>query len=193
MGKESFLPVTHWASWRCLWILMRLQSFQTSPNTPSFYTFTAGACSNVRRRGSCPTLQRCVHWQRIPLFISWALLLVWSCQREISCGAATSSAALPTDSIVRRPGNKECPRLPGESGERWVVSYIIILLDYHGVRSKAQMNGSGFSRFLSYCISWHPSSQCPPLPPCGLQLLDKWAASWWDEGKGHGGKPTHMC
>lgn len=49
-----------------------------------------------------------------------------------------------------------------------------------------------FERFLSYCISCHPSAVCPPRPPCGLQRFDKWAVSLQDgEGKGHGGTPTH--
>lgn len=159
----------HWAIWWwCLWCLMTIQSFQTSLNTPSFYTFNTVAHLNVRRWWSCPTLQRCTHGQRITLFISWALLFVWSCHREIRCDAATSSAALPPDSIVLRSRKKRMS-LPA-LGEVCVVSYIIILLNYHGVRIKVQMNGLvlGVSQLLYQLSSIFTLSSSSSLWPSAL-------------------------
>lgn len=147
---------------------MTIQPFQTSLNTPSFYTFNTVAHSNVGRWWSCPTIQRCMHGQIIALFISWALLFVWSCHREIRCDAATSSAALPPDSIVLRSGKKECPCL--HWGKCCVVSYIILLLNYHGVRTKVQINGLvlGASQLLHQLSSILTLSSSSSLWPSAL-------------------------
>lgn len=94
-----------------------------------------------------------------------ALLFLWRCHREIRCDAAASSAALPPHSIVPCSGKKECPCL--HWGKCCIVPYIIILLNYHGVRIKVQMNGLvlGVSQLLHQLSSiFTLSSSSSPWP-----------------------------
>lgn len=151
----------HWAIWWCLWILMRLQSFQIHP---LFIPLPLGPAPTLQVVELPNPSEMCVCTGKESLFSSPGPC----CWFEAVGVKSDVTQPLPQQRCPQTPlspGTENVPACLGAGGARWDVSYIIILLHHHGVRGQAQMTGSGSWSFPSDCISWRPSSHCPPLPP----------------------------